>query len=142
MLTTLDSIPPVARVFTPYDSSDREFTDDDWKRLWRRFLLAVAESVSPQQLESLRRTEIARRPVMLRMHLSLGHAPLWRFANCFEAMACELEHEFAPRPAKRATPARPGSVEKIAVLAARADAGEELYHPDDETIPLWSPELE
>lgn len=29
------------------------------------------------------------------------------------------------------TDARPGSPEKIAVLAARAEAGESLFHPDD-----------
>jgi len=41
---------------------------------------------------------------------------------------------FRPRPASRSTAARPGTQEKIAVLAARAQAGEELWHPGDPVI--------
>jgi hypothetical protein len=130
------------RLFTPYDSSDREFTEQDWDRLWRRFLPCLAESISPAELEFLRGAPIVRRAELVRRHMQLGHAPAWRFANIFEAVACEMEHAFEPAPAKQPTRARPGSLEKIAVLSARADAGEELYHPLDEAIPLWTLELE
>lgn len=37
------------------------------------------------------------------------------------------------RKPRTPTSARPGSPEKIAVMRARHEANEELYHPDDET---------
>jgi len=42
--------------------------------------------------------------------------------------------EFEPRPAERPTTARPGTAEKIVVLAARVEAGEDLWHPNDVVI--------
>ena len=46
----------------------------------------------------------------------------------------ETSDGFKPRPASQPTTARPGTAEKIAVLAARLEAGEELWHADDATL--------
>jgi hypothetical protein len=53
--------------------------------------------------------------------------------NALEAADLNLDDAFEPRPAATPTHARPGSPEKIAVLEARAAAGEALFHPDDAT---------
>ena len=39
------------------------------------------------------------------------------------------------RPPTEPTDAEPGSAEKIAVLAGRAERGESLFHPDDPRVP-------
>lgn len=132
--------PPVS--FAEIDEPlHRELSLADWDRLWRRFLHWIEGRVSRRELERLRRAPVGRRGELLRMHCRLEGDDAWKFANCFEALACEMEQAFTPRPARQPTAARPGSVEKIAVLAARAQAGESLYHPDDESIPLWTDEL-
>lgn len=43
----------------------------------------------------------------------------------------DLDFTVPAPPPNSATPALPGSPEKIAILAARARMGEELHHPDD-----------
>lgn len=45
----------------------------------------------------------------------------------------ELTERLLPDP----TQARPGSAEKIAELARRAELGLQLWHPDDKQGPLW-----
>jgi hypothetical protein len=140
-ITRIEAAPIVVEDEPPV----REFSEQDWQRLWRRFL-SCAESgrlsgrIAGRELARLRSAPPERRGELVRMFA--GRLSDWRFASFFEALACEVEDLFRPRPAKTATYARPGSVEKIAVLAARAERGEELYHPDDETIPLCSPVLE
>lgn len=44
------------------------------------------------------------------------------------------DYGFKPRPASKPTTARPGTKDKVAVLAARVVAGEELWHPADVVI--------
>lgn len=44
------------------------------------------------------------------------------------------ESRFRPKPCSKPTKARPGSEEKIRVIRARVAAGEELWHPADETV--------
>jgi len=43
---------------------------------------------------------------------------------------------FQPKPASAPTTAKPGSSEKIAVLRARIERGEHLWHPSDNQTPL------
>jgi hypothetical protein len=123
------------------EPEDREFSQHDWERLWQRFLDAVERNNLPvRTLRRLHHASPDRYGELIR--LTMGRLKDWRFESYFEALACEVEHLFQPRPATKATLAWPGSIEKIAALAARAERGEELYHPDDETIPLCSPILE
>lgn len=52
-----------------------------------------------------------------------------------------MREDYQPRPCSTPTQARPATPEKLAVLIARAEAGEELWHPDDwqldRTERLW-----
>lgn len=72
----------------------------------------------------------------------------WMCNTCYRSPARDLYPlppeiaKFGQRPQQaktlgkipsRATDARPGSPEKIAVMAERAKRGESLFHPDDET---------
>lgn len=68
-----------------------------------------------------------RRTELVRYHREHKPSP-----RSFELMAMQ-EACAAPRRklAEEPTTARPGSVAKVAVLAARALAGEMLWHPDD-----------
>lgn len=50
--------------------------------------------------------------------------------NCVEAAAL-LDDDYRARPARGPCPWPPGSPGKVATLAARVEAGEELFHPDD-----------
>lgn len=138
----LAPVPMLSSAHEPEDEpEDREFSQRDWERLWRRFLDALERNNLPVRTQRrLRRASPDRYGELIR--LTTPRLKDWRFESYFEALACEVEHLFVPRPATKATLARPGSIEKIAVLAARAERGEELYHPDDETIPLCSPILE
>lgn len=55
--------------------------------------------------------------------------------NVFEAIIVDGdESQFVVRPASRPTSARPGSEEKVEVLRQRVEAGEALWHPDDERV--------
>lgn len=54
-----------------------------------------------------------------------------QFVNVFDAVAHDAEQMFRPTPADKQTQFKPGSKEKIAVLAARAEQGAELWHPRD-----------
>ena len=45
--------------------------------------------------------------------------------------AAKAGWDFCPWPSPAPTDARPGSAEKVALLAARAKAGVDLWHPDD-----------
>jgi hypothetical protein len=55
--------------------------------------------------------------------------PFRKTDDILEVVTCEL-----PMPA--ATRARPGSLEKIAVMRRRWELGEGLHHPDDERMAL------
>ena len=50
--------------------------------------------------------------------------------------AHKSEDGFEPRGLPQPTQARPGSREKVAILAARIEQGVDLYHPLDNPIPL------
>lgn len=53
-------------------------------------------------------------------------------ASILEALLClGSDARFEPKPASQPTRARPGSNEKISVLAGRLMAGEGLFHEDD-----------
>jgi len=59
--------------------------------------------------------------------------------NLFEhILHCGDDRDFSPRPAAEPTTARPGTPEKIEVMAARLQRGEEIFHPDDPVIE-WQP---
>ena len=60
----------------------------------------------------------------------------FRHKNVFEEIKNKSHDEdWVALPTKMATAAKPGTAEKIAVLAARLEAGEELHHPNDERRP-------
>ena len=48
------------------------------------------------------------------------------------------EDGFEPRGLAEPTQARPGSPEKVEILAARLEQGLDLYHPQDNPIPMAS----
>ena len=50
--------------------------------------------------------------------------------------AHKSEEGFEPRGLPEPTQARPGSREKVAILAARLEKGVDLYHPLDNPIPI------
>jgi len=45
------------------------------------------------------------------------------------------DDDWVSLPAKVATAAKPGTAEKIEVMVARLEAGEDLHHPNDEQVP-------
>ena len=55
--------------------------------------------------------------------------------NVFEfIMVYGDESRFRPKLPAKPTKHRPGSAEKVEVLRRRVEAGESLWHPDDETV--------
>jgi hypothetical protein len=55
--------------------------------------------------------------------------------NIFQELKTKLHDEdFEPRIDCEPTPASPGSLEKLFVLAERVERGQPLYHPFDECI--------
>jgi len=55
--------------------------------------------------------------------------------NIFEELKSKLHDEdFEPRAKCEPTAARPGSLEKLFVLAQRVELGQPLYHPFDECV--------
>jgi hypothetical protein len=55
--------------------------------------------------------------------------------NIFDELKSKLHDEdFEPRAKCEPTAARPGSLEKLFVLAQRVERGQPLYHPFDECI--------
>jgi hypothetical protein len=55
--------------------------------------------------------------------------------NIFQELKSKLHDEdFEPRAKCEPTAARPGSLEKLFVLAERVELGQPLYHPYDECI--------
>ena len=62
--------------------------------------------------------------------------PAFRHKNIFEEVKNKSHDEdWVGLPAKVATAAKPGTAEKIEVMVARLEAGEELHHPNDERRP-------
>ena len=60
----------------------------------------------------------------------------FRHKNVFEEIRNKSHDEdWVGLPAKVATAAKPGTAEKIEVMVARLEAGEELHHPNDERRP-------
>ena len=60
----------------------------------------------------------------------------FRHKNVFEEIKNKSHDEdWVALPTKMATAAKPGTAEKIAVLAARLEAGEDLHHPNNERRP-------
>jgi hypothetical protein len=60
----------------------------------------------------------------------------FRHRNVFEEIKNKSHDEdWVALPARVATAARPGTAEKIEVMVARLEAGEELHHPNDEKRP-------
>jgi hypothetical protein len=55
--------------------------------------------------------------------------------NIFDELKSKMHDEdFEPRAKSEPTAARPGSLEKLHVLAERAERGQPLWHPFDECI--------
>jgi hypothetical protein len=55
--------------------------------------------------------------------------------NIFDELKSKLHDEdFEPRAKCEPTAARPGSLEKLFVLAQRVELGQPLYHPFDECV--------
>ena len=62
--------------------------------------------------------------------------PAFRHKNIFEEVKNKSHDEdWVGLPAKVATAAKPGTAEKVEVMVARLEAGEELHHPNDERRP-------
>ena len=62
--------------------------------------------------------------------------PAFRHKNVFEEIKNKSHDEdWVGLPARVATAAKPGTAEKIEVMTARLEAGEELHHPNDERRP-------
>ena len=62
--------------------------------------------------------------------------PAFRHKNIFEEVKNKSHDEdWVGLPAKVATAAKPGTAEKIEVMVARLEAGEDLHHPNDEQVP-------
>lgn len=60
----------------------------------------------------------------------------FRHKNVFEEIVNKgYDDDWVSLPAKVATAAKPGTAEKIEVMVARLDAGEDLHHPNDEQVP-------
>ena len=60
----------------------------------------------------------------------------FRHKNVFEEIKNKSHDEdWIGLPPKMATAAKPGTAEKIEVMTARLEAGEELHHPNDERRP-------
>jgi len=60
----------------------------------------------------------------------------FRHKNVFEEITNKgYDDDWVSLPAKVATAAKPGTAEKIEVMVARLDAGEDLHHPNDEQVP-------
>lgn len=60
----------------------------------------------------------------------------FRHKNVFEEIKNKSHDEdWVALPTKVATAAKPGTAEKIEVMVARLEAGEELHHPNDERRP-------
>jgi hypothetical protein len=60
----------------------------------------------------------------------------FRHKNVFEEILNKgYDDDWVSLPAKVATAAKPGTAEKIEVMVARLDAGEDLHHPNDEQVP-------
>jgi hypothetical protein len=56
-------------------------------------------------------------------------------SNIFDELKSKLHDEdFEPRAKCEPTAARPGSLEKLFVLAQRVERGQPLYHPFDECV--------
>ena len=62
--------------------------------------------------------------------------PAFRHKNIFEEVKNKSHDEdWVGLPARVATAAKPGTAEKIEVMVARLEAGEELHHANDERRP-------
>ena len=60
----------------------------------------------------------------------------FRHKNVFEEIVNKgYDDDWVSLPAKVATAAKPGTAEKIEVMVARLQAGEDLHHPNDERRP-------
>ena len=60
----------------------------------------------------------------------------FRHKNVFEEILNKgYDDDWVSLPAKVATAAKPGTAEKIEVMVARLQAGEDLHHPNDERRP-------
>ena len=60
----------------------------------------------------------------------------FRHKNVFEEITNKgYDDDWVSLPAKVATAAKPGTAEKIEVMVARLQAGEDLHHPNDERRP-------
>ena len=60
----------------------------------------------------------------------------FRHKNVFEEITNKgYDDDWVSLPAKVATAAKPGTAEKIEVMVARLQDGEDLHHPNDEQVP-------
>lgn len=92
--------------------------------LWRRFCATAGwHAIAAKELPPDRALAI------MRNHLRHCGLPGFQIQSAIEAADFGLEH-FDPRPAEP-TGAAPGTAAKVAVLAARAARGEELWHAED-----------
>lgn len=101
--------------------------------VWERYLgyLVLIGFAGPKHLDQLRRLLRPLRAAVIRAHLENGVADSWRFQSLHEAAAFGLEAYFQPLPAEAACEWPPGAWGKIAAMADRLDAGQELHHPAD-----------
>ncbi len=104
-----------------------------WQRInamWERFVALKAAGGGRAPVAET----VPRRQASLRAAL-LGCRPAgWRFPNSLAAADLGFEPDEL-RPPERPTGHRRGTAGKLEVLAARAAAGEELWHPEDAGMP-------
>jgi len=97
------------------------------ERLWLRFCeCSLAAGVPLPRFDSAR-----GRAQIMRIALDRGMPPGWRLGSVLEAADLGLDLKTLPLAKPQPTTARAGSPAKLRVLASRAAAGQELWHPED-----------
>jgi hypothetical protein len=104
--------------------------------LWNRFFSALAAEVGEAAAQHVAASSgfPAGSPRAIPNCLDRVCLPGWRFRSDLEAEAAGMADVFEARPGRQPTQARPGSPEKLAVLADRLARGEDLWHAEDATL--------
>jgi len=103
------------------------YTEDRRKRLdamWARYLELSGRCNFAGESEDMRRQ-------VLKLAIKAGQVPGWWFENALEAADLGMADEFEPSVEAEAVDAAPGSLAKLKAIAARAEAGQELFSPAD-----------
>jgi hypothetical protein len=113
-----------------YEDDLRKYRTDRPRRLRRVAKAALGPEVASQPINSV----IAA----LAWSNRKGELDPAVFRNALEAADVGADGAFSPVEPERPTDARPGSPAKLAAMAARIEAGEELWHEEDGLEDDWS----